>query len=62
LAIAPVNFNVVTEFPVGRQPSGMNSGFSAVDEVCDPVPNLGSDSVPVDFPERPHVPQKSLAL
>jgi hypothetical protein len=62
LAIAPRNFNVVTEFPIGCQPSGMNSGFSTVNELCDLIANLGSDSVPVNFPIRPYMSQKSLAL
>ena len=62
LAIAPGDFNVVTEFPTGDQSSSMNGSFSAVKELCDRVANLGSDPMPVNFPVRPHMSQKSLAL
>jgi hypothetical protein len=62
LAIAPANFCVVTKFPIDCQPSGMNSGFSAVNELSDRIADLGSDSVPVNLPVRPYVSQKYLAL
>src|ERR1035441_1534023 len=40
-------------------PAGIQSGLSVTNEACDRIAYLGSDSMPVNFPIRPHMPQKS---